>query len=225
MIHFYKPNPKITGSACSFGYIEKDGNFFASIIKQAGWNEKAKTGSFIQNKNNPAKKITIKLNRSEIGAIIDSLQSGREFKNYHSSQNQVVRFSFSEYVKEGALVGHSFSANKEMKDDSTQKVSAVIGFTFPDMALLIEHLKYLLHKDFARSDRFGPAGNETNDEQGNGRINAQDDFDQQEEAPALPPTAPPAAPKPQSKENYPTKSYTPVEKNIPKASQNDDDIW
>ena len=221
MIHFYKPNPKITGSACSFGYIEKDGAFFASLLKQASWNEKAKTGSFVQNKNNPAKKITIKLNRSEIGAIIDSVQSGREFKNYHSSLNQVVRFSFSEYVKEGVVVGHSFSANKEMKEDATQKVAVVIGFKFPDMVLLVEHLKYLLHKDFARSDRFASAANEASDEQGSGPINGQDDYDQQEDAPA----ATPIAPKPQFKANYPTKSYTPVEKIVPKSSPNDDDIW
>ncbi|MSR88011.1 MAG: hypothetical protein EXS69_02550, partial [Candidatus Zambryskibacteria bacterium] len=69
MIHFYKPNPKITGSACSFWHSDKDGNFFATLLKQAGWNEKAKTGSFVQNKNDPTKKITVKLNRTEIAAI------------------------------------------------------------------------------------------------------------------------------------------------------------
>ena len=214
MIHFYKPNPKITGSACSFWHSDKDGNFFATLLKQAGWNEKAKTGSFVQNKNDPTKKITVKLNRTEIAAIIDSLQSGREFKSFHSSERQVVRFNFCEYVREGVLVGHSFGANKEAKDDSTQKVSAVIAFTFPEMTLLIEHLKFLLHKDFYLSEQ----STRPPDDLDNARAEYVENTPPPEPAPLSPFVMS------QLRTNLP-KNPLPIENKAPNPSQNDDDIW
>ena len=49
MIQFYKPNPKVTGSACSF-YLNRDGSLMASMLKQDSWNDQRKTGSFSKNK-------------------------------------------------------------------------------------------------------------------------------------------------------------------------------
>mgnify|MGYP001491750835 CR=1 FL=1 len=49
MIQFYKPNPKVTGNACSF-FLTADGSIMASMIKQDAWNSAKKTGSFSKNK-------------------------------------------------------------------------------------------------------------------------------------------------------------------------------
>lgn len=49
MIQFYKPNPRNSGSACSF-YKTRDGAIMFSIIKQASWDDSKKTGSFQKNR-------------------------------------------------------------------------------------------------------------------------------------------------------------------------------
>ena len=51
MIQFYKPNPKVSGTACSF-WVTQNGDAMASMIKQASWNDAKKTGSFSANKGN-----------------------------------------------------------------------------------------------------------------------------------------------------------------------------
>ena len=71
MIQFYKPNPKVTGSACSF-YLNRDGSLMASMLKQDSWNDQRKTGSFSKNKGHETKSVIVKLSRIEIAGIIDS---------------------------------------------------------------------------------------------------------------------------------------------------------
>lgn len=60
MIQFYKPNPKVTGNACSF-FLTADGSIMASMIKQDSWNNAKKTGSFSKNKGVPSKSVMTKL--------------------------------------------------------------------------------------------------------------------------------------------------------------------
>lgn len=144
MIHFYKPNPKVTGSACSFYFNATDGSFFSQFIKQASWNDKTRTGSFA--KDDPNKKASIKLSDIEIAGIIDALESDREFSGYHSSPKQVATFKISPYVDKASGVrrGFSYSLGREAKDDSTNKISFVIGFTFPEARRLRQYLEGLL---------------------------------------------------------------------------------
>jgi len=147
MIHFYKPNSRVTGTACSFYLNANDGSFFSTLIKQDGWDSKRKIGSFSKNKDNPSKKVNIKLSPTEIAGFIDALESNREFTGYHGS-NQIVRFKFCPYLKDEKQIGYSFSATKESKEDSTDKVSFLIGFYFQEGRLLKEHLIFLLREKF-----------------------------------------------------------------------------
>lgn len=147
MIQFYKPNPKNSGSACSF-WSNYDGSIMTSLIKQASWNDKAKKGSFAQNKDNPNKRVIVKLNPTEVGGLIDSIETNREFSNYHTSQNQTLQIKFTPYLRNGEQVGFSFSVFKQDKTDSTNKASYVIGFTYPEARYLKEFLIYVLRKIF-----------------------------------------------------------------------------
>lgn len=149
MIQFYKPNPKNTGSACSF-WSNYDGSIMASLIKQASWNSNAKKGSFAKNKDNPNKRVIVKLNPAEVGGLIDSIETNREFSNYHTSQNQTLQIKFAPYVRNGDQVGYSFSVFRQDKQDSSNKVSYVIGFTFPEARYLKEFLIYVLRKIFEK---------------------------------------------------------------------------
>tara|TARA_R100000008_G_scaffold85599_1_gene75961 strand:+ start:837 stop:1394 length:558 start_codon:yes stop_codon:yes gene_type:complete len=145
MIQFYKPNAKNTGSACSF-WVNRDGSVMASLIKQASWDSQRKIGSFSKNKENPKGRVITKLSRTEVGGILDSIESNREFSAYHSSQKQVVQMKFGPYMRGDSQVGFSYSVNKQDKEDSTFKASFVIGFTFPEARVLKHDLQNFLDK-------------------------------------------------------------------------------
>ena len=151
-IQFYKPNPKTTGSACSFWSNIKEGSLFGSFIKQSSWNDKTKTGSFKSNKENPSASTQFKFNQNEVAAIIDCIETDREFSAYHSTPKQVTRFKFTHYSNSKGRVGFSYSVNKEDKEDSTNKASFVIGLTFAEARLLIEYLLHTLSSMFKYED-------------------------------------------------------------------------
>ena len=153
MIQFYKPNPRLTGSACSF-WMNSDNTIMSSMIKQDSWDDKRKVGSFAANKDNPKGRVIVKLSPSEIGGIIDSLESNREFSTYHSSAKQTLQLKFCPYLDKQTSnqKGFSFAVNKQDKEDSTNKVGFIIGFTFAEGRYLKEYLVYLLSKFFASDD-------------------------------------------------------------------------
>ena len=153
MIQFYKPNAKMTGSACQFYLNYSDGSFFSTLIKQASWDANKKTGSFQANKKDPTKNVIIKLSPLEIAGFLDAIERNVEFKGYHSSSQQVVQFSFGPYLRDGEQKGYSYSVSKQGKEDSTQKASFLIGFYFNEAKLLKRHLEYLLDKHFEIEDK------------------------------------------------------------------------
>jgi hypothetical protein len=138
-VQFYKPNAKVTGSACSFWQAE-DGSIMSSLIKQDSWDAKLNRGSFSKNKDNPNKKIIIKLNLTEAGAIVDALETNRKWSGYHQSKNQIAKINFGPYERDGKQIGFSYSVNKEDKEDSTNKVGLIIGFNFGEGVVLRESL-------------------------------------------------------------------------------------
>jgi hypothetical protein len=145
MIHFYKPNPKVTGTACSF-WLNRDGSIMGSMIKQDSWNEVKKIGSFSKNKDNPQARVIIKFSKIEIAGIVDALEREVEFKTYHTSQNQILQVLFRLYLDKvtGEKKGFSFSINKQQKDDSTAKTGFIIGFNYPEARLLRHELLRIL---------------------------------------------------------------------------------
>jgi hypothetical protein len=153
MIQFYKPNAKMTGSACQFYLNYNDGSFFSTLIKQAAWDANKKTGSFQANRKDPMKNVIVKFSPLEIAGFLDSIERNVDFKGYHSSSQQVVQFSFGPYVKDGEQKGYSYSVSKQGKEDSTQKASFLIGFYFNEAKLLKRHLEYLLDKHFEIEDK------------------------------------------------------------------------
>lgn len=151
MIQFYKPNAKVTGTACSF-WVNKDGSIMTSMIKQDSWNDIKKIGSFVKNKDNPNARVIVKLSRIEVAGIIDAMERESEFKSYHSSQNQVLQIRFGLYIDKGSgeKKGFSFSVNKQEKEDSTAKTGFIIGFTYPEARLLKHDLSTCLSQTQAQ---------------------------------------------------------------------------
>jgi len=163
MISFYKPTPKVTGTAMSFYLNKRDNSFFSNLIKQDSWDSGRKIGSFQKNKKVEGKNVNIKFSQTEIASFMDTIDRNVEFSGYHGS-NQVVRFTFGPYVPkskneqgewiEGTVQkGFSFRVTRESKEDSTNKSSFVIGLTFSESKLLREHLAYLLRESFLITDK------------------------------------------------------------------------
>tara|TARA_Y100000004_G_C8939630_1_gene423605 strand:+ start:357 stop:899 length:543 start_codon:yes stop_codon:yes gene_type:complete len=148
MIDFYKPNPKSTGTACSFYLNPKDNSFWGTMIKQASWDASRKRGSFKSNMENPQKNVKIKFNATEIAGFVDAIERNSEVSGYHGS-NQVVRYKFGPYVdKSGKQIGFSYSVTKESKEDSTDKQSYIIGFKYEEARLMKVCFEHLLTQFF-----------------------------------------------------------------------------
>ena len=144
MISFYKPNSKSNGTACSFSVNPKDKSIWSSLIKQSGWNENSKTGSFSDNKDNQQKSAKIKYSLTETAGLLEALDKNTEFSAYHSSEQQVTKIKLAPYIKDNKQVGFSYSVQKESKENIENKQSYLIGFYFNEARLLKEFLQYSL---------------------------------------------------------------------------------
>jgi hypothetical protein len=138
MLQYYKPNSKNTGHACSVRVADKE--FFIEIIKQASWDPNSKTGSFAQNRKNPAANTSIKINTVEAAGIIDTIETNRPFSAFHSTEKTTAQINFDAYIREGNQIGFSFRVSKGATNEG--KASFVIGFTFPEARLLKEYLQF-----------------------------------------------------------------------------------
>lgn len=170
MIQFYKPNPRNSGSACSF-YRTRDGSLMFSMIKQSSWNEQKKTGSFQANKDNPKGNVKIKLSLAEAAGFIDSIEKDIESKEYHDSQNQTTQIRLAPYLdKEGQKKGFSLGVNKTSKD-TQEKLSFIIGLTFKEARLLKQYLIYVINDSFENPKNGKPQDSESEGESDNGSQN------------------------------------------------------
>jgi len=125
----------------------------SSFIKQDSWDSKRKRGSFSKNKDNPKAKALVKYSQVEAAGLVDAIERNEKWSAYHSSQNQIVKINFGPYMDKntGAQKGFSYAVNKEAKEDSTDKISFIIGLTFPEARLLKELLCGILQKSFDNS--------------------------------------------------------------------------
>jgi hypothetical protein len=152
-MNFYKPNSYNTGSAVSFNYNEDDGGVYVSIIKQHSWNAASKTGSFKENRNNPAANKSIKLNDNEISGMIRSIEERTKWSSFHKYNNgSGTSISFGPYEKEGILVGFGLS----VIDTKNKENKFGVSFTLDELVKVREYFKYVLFKTFD-NDKFQKA--------------------------------------------------------------------
>jgi hypothetical protein len=182
-IQYYKPNPKGTGSACSFWCNAKEGALFGSFIKQSGWNDKTKTGSFKANKENPSASTQFKFSQFEVASIVDTIETNRPFSAYHQTPKKITKFNFKPYIRKEEQVGFSYSVNTEDKEDSTSKGSFIIGLTYGEARLLKEYFLYSLASIFTSQDKEYAKEKATQEE-------VEDDAPASSKDPLAPPTTP-----------------------------------
>ena len=87
-LSLYKPNSKNTGCGFSFqlgiNNKTKESVLYVKAIKQHSWDANKKQGYFQKNTGDPDKNITIKFNEYEIGNLIYSISTRREYSTFHT---------------------------------------------------------------------------------------------------------------------------------------------
>lgn len=152
MLSFFKANPSNTGTACSFWLNSKDGSFWCSLLKQASWDNNKKRGSFAANRDTD-KHARVKFNVTEICGFIEVIENEIQLKDagvngYHSSQKQVVKFSFAPITSKDGRKGFALSVTKEEKEDSTNQVQFRIGFSKAEAKSLSIYFDEMVRKSF-----------------------------------------------------------------------------
>ncbi len=150
----YHPSSRGTGFAASFSDSFNNDCVFATLIKQSGWNDETKTGSFKASREDATANVIIKLNDLEVAAILDCIERGRPFTTYHDG-DVPKNISFVPWFAKAApdatatapQKGFSFSISVGGKED-TVKNAFYIGFSFPEARLIREYLLNILNSHF-----------------------------------------------------------------------------
>ena len=115
-LQIYKPNPKNAGCACSFRFgvdmKSKDPVVYVNAIQQHSWDNNKKIGSFSENRNNPDKNLTIKLNEVECGEFISAFENRHDYSSYHDFDENKTSIKISPWDKQRKV---------SFKDPKTQK--------------------------------------------------------------------------------------------------------
>lgn len=125
---------------------KKEPCVYVTAIKQYSWDAKNRSGSFNENKENPDKKIQIKLDAQEIAGIIYAVENNTSFSAFHSFEETNTSISFKPYVKKKG--GNAFSLT--LKRNSAEQFG--IGVELSEAQLLIEFFKYVLTHFFQHKE-------------------------------------------------------------------------
>jgi len=148
-LNFYKPNKSSNGTAVSFNVSKPQSNdkeqegpvLYVSFVKQAGWNDQTKKGSFSENAKNPEKTAALKLNQTEAASIIRAVRQSAKFSTVHAYQGSTTSIMFGPYVKKSGDNAFSFSIKKGEQ-------SFLIGFELGEAELIAQYMENYLRKTF-----------------------------------------------------------------------------
>jgi hypothetical protein len=142
-LNFYKPNKSCTGTAASFNVSaeEKGLTLYTSFVKQAGWDEAFRKGSFTQNAKNPEKTAALKLNQTEASSIIRAVRKETKFSTVHVYQGSTTSIMFGPYEKKNGDSAFSFSIKRGQQQFS-------IGLELGEAELLAQFLESYLAESF-----------------------------------------------------------------------------
>jgi hypothetical protein len=106
-LQLYKPNKYNTGFGFSFsmGYDKTSGEpiLFVSAIMQHSWDDKSRRGTFLANKEDPEKNITLKFNEFECGAIVNAVKNRFAYDTFHQFDGNKTTIKFTPWDKESKV--------------------------------------------------------------------------------------------------------------------------
>lgn len=119
---FYKPTKSTTGYATGWNFNSADGKVFASFIKQTGWDDSKRVGSF-----KGGKQITLTFAMHEVGAILNCIERGLSKNLFHHSAKGDTSIKLAPYVKNDVKDGFTISIHpKAAEGEEPEK----FGFMF-----------------------------------------------------------------------------------------------
>lgn len=139
-LQFFKPTKTNSGAASSWRFFSKDGSFLVQIIKQTGWNDEYKTGSF-----KDGEKMSIKLSLTEAGSIINSIRSKSEFSTVHKTKDRTLSLKFSPYIDKESKTYKGFGLSASAGENKYFR----IGFTPADLCLLEQFIGFGMNHCFS----------------------------------------------------------------------------
>lgn len=162
MITLYKPNSNNKGSLLSCNVralVKKDDDsqgekaFYTTIIKQTGWDDKNKTGTF-----KDGEKVVSKFNAIELADIIYAFNSNQKVSFFHDGGNQKSQIIFAprfkkekkgnKWVDTNEQVGFGLAIYKS-EEGQEDKELFVFTFSFGEAQYFIEYLKFSLEHIFS----------------------------------------------------------------------------
>ncbi len=139
-LQFFKPTKTNSGAASSWRFFSKDGSFLVQIIKQTGWNDEYKTGSF-----KDGEKMSIKLSLTEAGSVINSIRSKSEFSTVHKTKDRTLSLKFSPYIDKESKAYKGFGLSASAGENKYFR----IGFTPADLCLLEQFIGFGMNHCFS----------------------------------------------------------------------------
>lgn len=125
-MQIYKPNKSNSGFAFSFsmGDDKKSGEpvLYVNAIAQHSWDNQKRLGSFVENKENPEKTISVKFNEFECGSIISCLGRRYEYNTFHQFDGNKTTIKFAPWDKSGKV--QKFDPSTKTYKESTQILPA-----------------------------------------------------------------------------------------------------
>jgi hypothetical protein len=147
IVKLYKPNPRNTGCAfsCDLGSVVQTGEpcVYVRAVRQYSWDQSKRTGSFAKNAKNPETSVSIKLNETEIGGLINAIENYTEFSAYHSFEDNKTQISFKPWKRDGRPNAFSFGIVR----NSTNKFG--IGVEMSEAYCLLEFFRFSLQELYA----------------------------------------------------------------------------
>lgn len=148
MIQIYKPNKNNTGHACSFQFSQKHDCVYLEILKQVSWD--GNNGSFGANRKKPGFCLNVKINKTEIAAILNTLERKVPAKLFHSFDKSTTTVNFGPWMNNEVQQGYSLAiSNKE----EGVECKFLMGLSMDEGRLLREYLLYALRQLFFLADK------------------------------------------------------------------------
>ena len=128
-VQFYKPNKFSKGYAVSFTVPSENNCVFAQIIRQTGWNEKERKGSFKE-----GERKNIKFSPTEIGGLLRSIVNQVEVTYFHSTEESKTSITFKPIATKEGVKLHSFGV-------ISGEDKYLVGFTEDEASYLAEFFR------------------------------------------------------------------------------------
>ena len=149
MLNFYKPNAANSGHLLGLKFNSKEGSLYAQFVKQTKWDAAAHKGCF-----QGGAKFNIKVNATEIGAILNIIERGKTEKLFHQSPKGNTSIEIKPFTKKAAegetpvKNGFTISVNPRANDGEEKPQTFGFWFNESEARLLKEYLQYALRHFF-----------------------------------------------------------------------------